>query len=113
MVYYYWKKLFQFNLSRSLYSIQSDKMNSVGSKRKRSAYDAAFKLNVIEYVEANNNCAAACKFCVKEKQVQEWQKSKATWEEMPRIKKACQIETAFYPELEKELSDLEYNKALG
>ena len=37
-------------------------MSSIESKRTRSAYDKAFKLNVIEYAEANNNCAAAREF---------------------------------------------------
>ena len=45
--------LFQFNLSRSLYSIQSE------SKRRHSAYDEAFKLNFIENAEANKNFTAA------------------------------------------------------
>jgi transposase-like protein len=80
-------------------------MNSVGSKRKHSAYDAAFKLKVIELAEANNNCAAARKFVVNEKQVQEWRKSKAALEKMPKSKKVRRTGIASFLELEKELSD--------
>uniref|UniRef100_A0A452J4Z1 Brinker DNA-binding domain-containing protein n=1 Tax=Gopherus agassizii TaxID=38772 RepID=A0A452J4Z1_9SAUR len=32
------------------------------------SYHAAFKLKVVEYMEANNNCAAAREFCINEKQ---------------------------------------------
>ena len=46
-------------------------MKSIGRKRKWSAYDEAFKLNVLEYAESNNNCAAEHNFCMNEKKVQE------------------------------------------
>ncbi|KAL3880139.1 hypothetical protein ACJMK2_032404 [Sinanodonta woodiana] len=63
------------------------------------------KLKVIKYAEANNNCAAAHKFVVNEKQVQEWRKSKAALEKMPKSMKARHTRIAFFPELEKELCD--------
>uniref|UniRef100_A0A674I2H4 DDE-1 domain-containing protein n=1 Tax=Terrapene triunguis TaxID=2587831 RepID=A0A674I2H4_9SAUR len=61
-------------------------------KRKRSSYHAAFKLKVVEYAEANNNCAAAREFCINEKQVRE-------------CKKKCPTRCASFPELEKDLNN--------
>ena len=51
-------------------------------KRKRFAYNAAFKLKVVNYAEANNSCAAAREFCIDEQQVREWQKDRTTLEKM-------------------------------
>ena len=51
-------------------------------KRKRYAYDAAFKSKVVNYAEATNNCAAAREFCVDEKQVREWRKDRTTLEKL-------------------------------
>uniref|UniRef100_K7FFL6 HTH CENPB-type domain-containing protein n=1 Tax=Pelodiscus sinensis TaxID=13735 RepID=K7FFL6_PELSI len=81
------------------------KMSSSEIKRKRSAYDAAFKLKVVDYAEANNNCAAAREFCVHEKQVREWRKNKTTLKDMPRGKKKCPTRCASFPGLEKDLND--------
>uniref|UniRef100_A0A8C0IQJ6 HTH CENPB-type domain-containing protein n=1 Tax=Chelonoidis abingdonii TaxID=106734 RepID=A0A8C0IQJ6_CHEAB len=79
-------------------------MNNGEIKRKRSAYQTAFKLEVVEYAEANNNCAAACEFCINEKQVREWRKNK-TLKDMPRSKKKCPTKCASFPELEKNLNN--------
>ena len=70
-------------------------------KRKRSAYDAAFKSKVVNYAEANNNCAAAREFCVDEKQGKEWQKDRTTLEKIPQNKKSHPTSTwcASFPEL--------------
>ncbi|CAM5118805.1 unnamed protein product, partial [Eretmochelys imbricata] len=81
------------------------KMNNGEIKRKRSAYHAAFKLKVVEYAEANNNCAAAREFCINEKQVREWRKNKTTLKDMPRSKKKCPTRCASFPELEKDLNN--------
>uniref|UniRef100_A0A8C0HJH9 HTH CENPB-type domain-containing protein n=1 Tax=Chelonoidis abingdonii TaxID=106734 RepID=A0A8C0HJH9_CHEAB len=81
------------------------KMNNGEIKRERSAYHTAFKLKVVEYAEANNNCAAACEFCIKEKQVREWRKNKTTLKDMPRSKKKCPTRCASFPELEKDLNN--------
>ena len=74
-------------------------------KQKRSSYDAAFKLQVVGFATVNNNCAAARKFGVDEKQVREWKKRKNNLEEMPRAKKACRTGVAQFSELEKDLSE--------
>uniref|UniRef100_A0A8C0J9M6 Brinker DNA-binding domain-containing protein n=1 Tax=Chelonoidis abingdonii TaxID=106734 RepID=A0A8C0J9M6_CHEAB len=57
----------------------------VGSKR------LTFKLKVVDYAEANNNCAATREFCINEKQVREWRKNKTTLKDMPRSKKKTGI----------------------
>ncbi|CAM5078847.1 unnamed protein product [Eretmochelys imbricata] len=74
-------------------------MNNGEIKRKRSVYHAAFELKVVEYAEANNNCAAAHEFCINEKQGREWQKNK-TLKDMPRSKKKCPTRCTSFPELE-------------
>lgn len=73
-------------------------------KRKRTAYDAAFKLKVIERAEASNNSVASREFNVHEKQVREWRKNKADLEVMPKSKKACRHGTASFPALEEDLN---------
>ena len=75
-------------------------MASVGVKRKRSAYDAGFKLKVVEYAESNNSSKAGHEFGVSEKLVRDWRKSKETVMDMPKTKRGKQ---AAYPELEKDL----------
>lgn len=79
------------------------KRNNGEIKRKRSAYHAAFKRKVVEYAEANNNCAAAREFCINEKQVREWRKNQTTLEDMPRSKKKCPTRCTSFPEVEKDL----------
>ena len=58
-------------------------MASVGVKRKRSAYDAGFKLKVVEYAESNNNSKAGREFGVSEKLVRDWRKAKETLMDIP------------------------------
>ena len=61
-----------------------------GQKRKRCAYEAAFKLKVIKYAEEhNNNSKAAREFDISEKLVRDWRKGAQTIGEMPKSKKAC------------------------
>ena len=45
------------------------------AKRKRTAYDAAFKLKVIERAGASNNSVASREFNAHEKQVRKWRKN--------------------------------------
>uniref|UniRef100_A0A674II61 HTH CENPB-type domain-containing protein n=1 Tax=Terrapene triunguis TaxID=2587831 RepID=A0A674II61_9SAUR len=66
---------------------------------------ALFKLKVVEYAEANNNCAAPREFCINEKPVREWQKNKTTLKDMPRSKKKCPTKCVSFPELEKDLNN--------
>ncbi|KAH3826893.1 hypothetical protein DPMN_128820 [Dreissena polymorpha] len=48
-------------------------------KRKRQAYDNAFKIRVIEFAEnLNNNSAAEGEFGISEKLVRDWRKNKDT-----------------------------------
>ena len=60
-------------------------------KQKRSAYDASFKLRVVQYAEltGNNNLAAVREFCVDERQVRDWRKAKETLAYIPKTKKPC------------------------
>ena len=78
-------------------------MASVGVKWKRSAYDAGFKLKVVEYAESNNNSKAGREFGVSEKLVRDWRKAKETLMDMPKTKRARRGKQAAYPELEKDL----------
>ena len=58
-------------------------MSTPGMKRKRCAYDASFKLKVVQYAESNNNCAAAREFGVAESNIRLWRKQRSELEEMP------------------------------
>ena len=51
-------------------------MSTQGVKRKRCAYDAAFKLKVISAARETNNSAAAREFGVNEKHVRDWRNLK-------------------------------------
>ena len=79
-------------------------MASTGVKRKRSSYDAAFKLKVIEFAEVNGNRAAEREFSVSEKVVRDWRKMKETLSEMPKTKRARRGKQAHYREMERELA---------
>ena len=69
-------------------------------KNKRSAYDASFKLKVVQHAEkCNNNRKTAAEFGISEKQVRDWRKIKLKLLEMPRHKKARRgQQTAFVTE---------------
>ena len=86
-------------------------MNFGAIRQKRSTYDAAFKLQVVSFVTANNNCAAAREFGVDEKQVREWKKRKNNLEEMPRTKKLVVLEWPNFPNLKKISVNLLLNVA--
>uniref|UniRef100_A0A8C5QSK6 Brinker DNA-binding domain-containing protein n=1 Tax=Leptobrachium leishanense TaxID=445787 RepID=A0A8C5QSK6_9ANUR len=49
------------------------------SKTKRRSYDAGFKLKVVSRAEESNNSIASREFCVDEKQVREWRKTKTSY----------------------------------
>ena len=72
-------------------------------KRKRSFYDASFKLRVIEAAESSNNSAAGRQFRVFESTVRDWIKKKAELEIMPWSKKACRGLHSAHPKLEAAL----------
>ena len=72
-------------------------------KRKRSSYDASFKLRVIEAAESSNNSAAGCQFRVSESTVRDWIKKKAELEIMPLSKKVCRGLHFAHPKLEAAL----------
>ncbi|OOZ66168.1 hypothetical protein BOW47_12420, partial [Solemya velum gill symbiont] len=63
-------------------------MSNMASKRKRSSYDAAFKLKAVEFAEENGNRAAGRKFDISEKLVRDWRKQKEELLEMPKTKRA-------------------------
>ena len=74
-------------------------------RKQRTSYEASFKLKVVEFATANNNCAAARLFCVNEKQVREWMKIKTKLQKIPRTKKACRTGIATFSNLEEDLND--------
>ncbi len=71
-------------------------------KRKRS-YDAAFKLNVVEYAEKNSNRGAGRRFSWR---VREWKKQKAQLDNLPAKKRRLDGggRKPAMPQLEEELS---------
>uniref|UniRef100_A0A8C5P864 HTH CENPB-type domain-containing protein n=1 Tax=Leptobrachium leishanense TaxID=445787 RepID=A0A8C5P864_9ANUR len=73
------------------------------SKTKRRSYDAGFKLKVVSRAEESNNSIASREFCVDEKQVREWRKTKADLEKIPKTKKARRGAKTSYGALEAEL----------
>ena len=75
-------------------------------ERKRSSYDASFKLHVIEFAENSSNSAAERQYGVSEKLVRDWRKQKHVLTNMPRAKKARRGATqAAFPLLEKALHE--------
>ena len=74
-------------------------------KSKKRAYDAAFKLSVIDCAEKTTNRGAARKFGVDERRVREWRQKKEGLEELPSKKKRLEGggRKAAYPEVEDEV----------
>jgi len=72
-------------------------------KRKRNAYDTAFKLTVIEYAESHNNCAAQRQFGITEKMVRDWRKKKTELIATKNSAKKIRHNPAHFSELEDEL----------
>lgn len=70
---------------------------------KRSSYNAAFKLEVVEFAIVNGNRAAERKFNVSEKMVRDWRRTKDSLLLMKRTKKANRGHAARYPEIEKSV----------
>ena len=75
------------------------------ARQKRSAYRAAFKLEVVDYAETHGNRKASREFNVPETNVRDWRKQKVVLKDMNKTKKARLGRQALYPELEKELYD--------
>lgn len=48
----------------------------MSTKRKRSSYDAAFKLKVVKFAEENGNRSAGRQYDISEKLVRDWRKQK-------------------------------------
>lgn len=67
---------------------------------KRAKYDASFKLRVVASAFSSNNCAAARKYGVSEKQVRDWKKNEASLKEMPKEKFAARSGVCYWPALE-------------
>ena len=59
----------------------------MASRRKRSCYDAACKLKVVEFAEKYGNRAAEREYTISEKLVRDWRKAKESLLEMPKMKK--------------------------
>ena len=80
-------------------------MSDLTGKRKRAAYDAGFKLRVVELAEQSSNRAAAREFGVNEKIVRDWRLKKDVLSAMPKTKKARRGDVSSFPELEVTLND--------
>ena len=78
-------------------------MSTQGVKRKRCAYDAAFKLKVISAAEETNNSAAAREFGINEKQVRDWRKGKELLLTIPKTKCARRGKKPLYHLLEEDI----------
>jgi len=74
-----------------------------GIKRKRSAYDAAFKLRVVLAAEESNNSTAGRKYDVSEKLIRDWRKAKDALMALPKTKKARRGKKAANPAIETVL----------
>jgi transposase-like protein len=72
-------------------------------KRKRTAYDNAFKICVIKFAETSNNCAAEREFGVSEKLVRDWRKSKNKILNGPKSLKHRVVRVSPYDGLETDL----------
>lgn len=77
----------------------------MSEKRKRTSYEAGFKLKVVEYAEIHGNSNAMRELGVNEKLVRDWRKIKETLTEMPRMKRACRGKISSFPTIEAELND--------
>ena len=78
-------------------------MATQGIKRKRSAYDASFKLKVVDHAEIHGNRAASREFAVPETNVKDWRKQKVVLKDMNKTKKSRRGRQAMYSDMEKEL----------
>src|SRR6218665_145250 len=74
-------------------------------KRRRTSYEAGFKLRVVEYAELHGNSNAMREFGVNEKLVRDWRKAKETLADMPKTKRARRGDVSSFPELEVELNE--------
>ena len=77
-------------------------MATQGIKRKRSAYDASFKLKVVDHAEIHGNRAASREVTVPETNVREWRKQKVVLKDTNKTKNARRGRQAMYPDMEKE-----------
>jgi len=75
------------------------------NKRKRSSYDAGFKLRVVDYAEQSTNSAAGREFGVSEKLVRDWRKQAEVLRALPKTKKARRGDHSHFPELEDSLHE--------
>ena len=84
----------------------ADAPSSASSSTKKRSFDAAFKLRVVEYAEANTNRGAGRKFGVDEKRVREWKKQKCDLEGLGAKKKRLEGggRKVAFPQMEEELA---------
>ena len=75
-------------------------------KRKRNAYDIAFKLKVVEFAKSNSNRAAEREFGVTEKMVRDWRnkENKILTIETQSLKKIRMVLSP-YDDLEEKLTE--------
>ncbi|KAH3843932.1 hypothetical protein DPMN_117467 [Dreissena polymorpha] len=80
-------------------------------KRKRQAYDNAFKIRVKEFSEnLNNNSAAEREFSISEKLVHDWRKNKDTIVSGPNKQKRRVVRISPYDAMEMDLNVYEIRK---
>ena len=81
---------------------------------KRMKYSAKFKLQVVNFAEKTNNCAASRKFGVNEKLVRDWKHNATQLAVMPRNKCANRGKSCQWPALDKNLyAGSRSNESLG
>ena len=77
-------------------------------------YSAKFKLQVVNFAEKTNNCAASRKFGVNEKLVRDWKRNATQLAVMPRNKCANREKAASGQHLNKNLyAGSRSNESLG
>ena len=73
--------------------------------KKRSAYNASFKLVVVGYAERHGKRASTREFSAPETNIKDWRKQKVFLEGITKTKKAQQGRQGLYADMEKELYD--------
>ena len=77
--------------------------NSTNMSSKRTKYTAKFKLQVVDYAEKTNNCAASREFNISEKLVRDWKRLQEKLKAMPKSKCADRGKSCQWPEVEREM----------
>lgn len=77
------------------------------AKTRRNAYDAAFKLMVIDLVAGKGNRAVAWELGLNESIIRHWKQQREELSRCKKTTKAFRGKKSRWPELENELADCE------